>query len=123
MSQKKKGFTLVEVLVVMFVSTLVFATVGGTMVFVTTTTGELIQQAEEIDMAKNIEKYLRSLNYQDISNVKCDESTKDILLDKAVIFADTGLVNFNINDDSDFIRCHMEFESGRQFDFIIATVQ
>ena len=124
MSQKKKGFTLVEVLVVMLVATLVFTTVGGTMVFVTTTTDSLIQQAEEIDTAKNIEKYLRSLKVQDIKNfVTFDEGT--ILFGEEVIFSDTGLIDFVPNEigDDGFFECRMEFESGRQFEFILYEVK
>ena len=62
MSNKRKGFTLVEVLVVILVSTLILATVGGTMVYISSTTGELMNESEEIDAAKNIENYVRAFS-------------------------------------------------------------
>lgn len=124
MSDKKKGFTLVEVLVVMLVATLVFAMVGGTMVFITTTSGELLHQSEEIELAKNIEEYLRTLDNSQLSAVKCDEETNwNLLLGDETVFSDTGLVEFSIDPSDGFNRCHMKFESGRHFDFIVGNVQ
>ena len=61
MKQKKSGFTLVEILVGIAMSAIVLTMVGTTMVFMTQMTGDILQQAEDIDMAKNIEKYLRGL--------------------------------------------------------------
>lgn len=131
MSKKKKGFTLVEVIVVMLVATLVFSMVGGTMVYITITTGNLIKQSEEIDMAKNIEKYVRNNiqtimdNYhQDTGNEETDGKVLSLLGQEG--FSDIELVTFKIyqkNDESDFIRCNIEFKSGRQFDFIIGEVK
>ena len=131
MSKKKKGFTLVEVIVVMLVATLVFSMVGGTMVYITITTGNLIKQSEEIDMAKNIEKYVRNNiqtimdNYpQDNWNEETNEKVLSLLGQEG--FSDIELVTFKIyqkNDESDFIRCNIEFKSGRQFDFIIGEVK
>lgn len=123
MLQHKKGFTLIEVLVVMLIATLIFTMVGGTMVFVTSATSELIHQSEEIDMAKNIEKYLRRLDCTNLTNIKFDSNTRNIILGEEVVFAGTRLVMFNITENNNFIRCYMKFESGRQFDFIIGTVQ
>ena len=58
---KKRGFTLVEVLVVIAITTLVFALVGGAMVFLTISSGDLIHKSEEIIQTQTIEKHLRSL--------------------------------------------------------------
>lgn len=127
MSQKKKGFTLVEVIVVMLVATLVFTMVGGTMVFVTTTTGDLIQQAEDIEMAKNIERYLRQC-YEDNPDFLTipgeDDSEKSkYLFDEDEFFPDSNLDEFEIYQykTDNFIRCYMKFKTGRQFDFIIGA--
>lgn len=131
MSKKKKGFTLVEVIVVMLVATLVFSMVGGTMVYITVTTGNLIKQSEEIDMAKNIEKYVRNNiqtimdNYpQNTWNEETDRKVCSLLGQEG--FSDIELVTFKIyqkNGESDFIRCNIEFKSERQFDFIIGEVK
>ena len=101
MSKKKKGFTLVEVIVVMLVATLVFSMVGGTMVYITITTGNLIKQSEEIDMAKNIEKYVRNNiqtimdNYhQDTGNEETDGKVLSLLGQEG--FSDIELVTFKI---------------------------
>ena len=126
MSKKKKGFTLVEVIVVMLVATLVFSMVGGTMVYITITTGNLIKQSEEIDMAKNIEKYVRNNIQTIMDNYSQDTWNEEISLLGQEGFSDIDLVTFKIyqkNDESDFIRCNIEFKSGRQFDFIIGEVK
>ena len=127
MKQKKKGFTLTEVMVVILVSTLVLAMVGGVMIFITTTTSELIQEAEEIEMAKNIEKYYRNLHNSGNEHLDYNLSLENgnIMNDHTgdVIFFYTGLTDFDIlyKDGDDFVRCKMIFESGKQFDFIIGT--
>ena len=123
---KKKGFTLIEVLVVILVSTLVLAMVGGTMIFITTTTGNLIQQAEELEMAKNIEKYLRTLpkdsNYYIERAFTFDQASGDIKNRQGeVVFANTGLIEFEIGPNyvDGFMKCHMKFQSGKTFEFIV----
>lgn len=117
MSQKKKGFTLIEVLVVMLVATLVFTMVGGVMVFVTTSAGEFIDQAEEIEMARNIEKYLRQ-NHDLEMNANGDL----INTNGEIVFADTGLKSFDVTN-GDFRKCQMVFYSGREFEFIIDVIE
>lgn len=120
MLQKKKGFTLIEVLVVMLIATLMFSLVGGAMVFVTTMTDQVMQQSEEIDMAKNIEKYLRK-TMQDSLDINLIDG--DLVKENGeIIFANTGLTYFNI-ETTDFIKCYMTFESGRQFEFILGIGQ
>ena len=114
-----------EVMVVILVSTLVLAMVGGTMIFITTTTSELIQEAEEIEMAKNIEKYYRNLHNNGEEHLDYNlDLVNGNIINKAtgdIIFADTGLTFFDIfyKYGDDFVRCKMIFESGKQFDFII----
>lgn len=129
MLQKKKGFTLIEVLVVMLVATLVFSMVGGVMVFITTATDDYIKQAEEINMAKDIEKYLRTLVQQGVSTDTLLTNSEqpilvcwdngDIKFDGKIVFSETNLDSFNIYEDQKFIKCDMTFKSGRNFNFII----
>lgn len=120
---KKRGFTLIEVLTVILVSTLVMAMIGATMLFTINTTGDLIQQAEEIEMAKNIESYYRNLYNDGIYDLDFNLSLENgnIKHGNKIIFSDTGLEKFDITPgfDDGFIRCEMIFESGRKFDFII----
>ena len=134
MLHKKKGFTLIEVLVVMLVSTLVLTMVGGTMVFITTRTGELIHNSEEINTAQNIEKYLRYLAQQtddidclDINNdssiIVWNEQNGDIYYNDKTVFENTELTFFNLWLEDDFLKCKMKFQSGREFEFIVIYVE
>ena len=146
--QKKSGFTLVEIIVVIAISSIVLTMVGTTMVFMTNVSGDLLEEAEDIDMAKNIEKYLRGLvndgfspdslimtfpylneiNKNDVFEIDNNGNIKEVSSDKP-IFSDTGLVVFYITgknvdeeDENDFVICYMEFDSGKHFEFILGPV-
>jgi prepilin-type N-terminal cleavage/methylation domain-containing protein len=117
--QKKKGFTLIEVLVVMLISTLILSLVAGTMIYITNSAGRLIQEAEDIDMAKNIEKYLRGLDLENLDKVILDDDG-NLVFNGEVIFTNTGLIDKNIiRIEGEFIKCYLEFDSGKKFDFIL----
>ena len=134
MSRKKKGFTLVEVVVVIAISTIVLTMVGGSMIFITSTSANLMQQAEDIDMAKNIETYLRGLDISSVfegvftatSKVEFNafdiDASGNFMNGEKTIFADTGLTYFQIKNVDGFIICSMEFDSGKQFEFIVGSV-
>ena len=128
MRHKKKGFTLVEVLVVILVSTIVFALVGGTMVFISTSTNKYIEQSKDIDTAKNIEKYLRTLE-EDMQSLEDWNNSivfidGDLLYKNIVIFSDTNLKSFNISsEDEIFIKCYMTYPSGMKFEFIVDQIK
>ena len=128
MCHKKKGFTLVEVLVVILVSTIVFALVGGTMVFISTSTNKYIEQSKDIDTAKNIEKYLRTLE-EDMQSLEDWNNSivfvdGDLLYKNIVIFSDTNLKSFNISsEDEIFIKCYMTYPSGMKFEFIVDQIK
>ena len=136
--QKKSGFTLVEILVVIAISAIVLTMVGTTMVFMTNVSGNLLEEAEDIDMAKNIEKYLRKFSPNDI--IKSENSEKKytqgnetdfgcFIIDadgnikenssRKTIFSNTRLSIFSIQKEGDFIKCKMIFESGKEFEFIL----
>lgn len=145
--QKKNGFTLVEIIVVIAISAIVLTMVGTTMVFMTNVSGNLLEEAEDIDMAKNIEKYLRGLlsdetrdsqvkpnmliaegnNQEIIQNdvfvVNISEGTIKEIVNQRVVFSDTGLVSFYIVSNDGFVKCHMEFNSGKKFDFILGIAE
>ncbi|MBO5716167.1 MAG: type II secretion system protein [Clostridia bacterium] len=142
MLQKKSGFTLVELIVVIAISAIVLTMVGTTMVFMTNMSGDLLQEAEDIDMAKNIEKYLRSFvdeNKKLTKNLEMDFKNEEKpanevfkiengnlieLDDEKTVFSDTGLEEFKIYTDnnSGFIKCYMKFDSGKEFEFILSVV-
>lgn len=146
MRKSKKGFTLVEVLVVILISGLVLSMIAGAMIFVTNSSGDLIHQAEDIDMAKNIEKYLRNLtdDFQDLLPKSEDSivykgegevsfglfkiDAKGNLIEfgendtEKKIFSDTGLTHFEIMTEGGFIKCSMTFDSGKHFVFTLGIV-
>lgn len=63
---KQRGFTLVEILVVLAITTLVLAMVGGLLIFMADTSGKLIHKSEELMLVQSIETYLRGvLEYKD----------------------------------------------------------
>ena len=153
MKQKKSGFTLVEILVVIAISAIVLTMVGTTMVFMTQMTGDILQEAEDIDMAKNIEKYLRGLvndkenplescedliiTFPSLNNeskntffkidngnvIEIEKQEDGTWKDVKTIFSNTRLSIFSIQQEGDFIKCYMEFKSGKEFEFILALVK
>ena len=134
--QKKSGFTLVEIIVVIAISAIVLTMVGTTMVFMTNVSGDLLEEAEDIDMAKNIEKYLRnSIKNKTISTGTyiIDEQEENfeafqiennnIVEDGKIIFSDTRLEVFTIKEDAGFIECYMRFGSGKEFEFTLGIAE
>lgn len=147
--QKKSGFTLVEIIVVIAISAIVLTMVGTTMVFMTNVSGNLLEEAEDIDMAKNIEKYLRGLvndkenplescedliiTFPSLNNeskntffkidngniIEIEKQEDGTWKDVKTIFSDTRLSVFSIQQEGDFIKCKMKFKSGKEFEFIL----
>ena len=56
---KRRGFTLTEIVVVIALTSLVLAMVGGCLYFVSTYSGTLISKSEELTKVQTIETYLR----------------------------------------------------------------
>ena len=56
---KRLGFTLTEIVVVIALTSLVLAMVGGCLYFVSTYSGTLINKSEELTKVQTIETYLR----------------------------------------------------------------
>ena len=135
MVKSKKGFTLMEVLVVVFISTLLITMVAASIIYISKTTAKLIQEAEEIEMARNIANYFELLEDEDFSRLTYKEDIGIVLYEdyvlsassdltyksKNIIFSETGLEKFQIYRvlDTGFIFCSMEFQSGRTFEYII----
>ena len=144
----KRGFTLVEILVVLAISTLAFVLIGGFLVYLTESSGMLIHESEELMTAQSIEDYLRG--YIDLE-VEDDQSNKNqvfeslktkfdpttnsntegiirmnsdgsLLKSGQAIFKNTGLTFFNVYESSDgFLKCEMHFENGAKFTFILGV--
>ena len=56
---KRRGFTLTEIVVVIALTSLVLAMVGGCLYFVSTYSGTLISKSEELTKVQTIETFLR----------------------------------------------------------------
>lgn len=128
---KKRGFTLVEVLVVIAITTLVFALVGGAMVFLTKSSGDLIHKSEAIIQAQTIEKHLRSFvdESNNIEGLTVGNNNKCSI--ESVVFEDSnntleiygteyeGIANFTLlktegNGDDSFVRCTFTIVNNNQ---------
>ena len=132
---KKRGFTLVEVLVVIAITTLVFALVGGAMVFLTKSSGDLIHKSEEIIQTQTIEKHLRSLvgdenkctlnaqqnqsmNIYQINGLEVKWDNKTLTIN-GTEYDDTGLYSFSIDHSSGFVKCTLTYTNGGTYTFIL----
>lgn len=67
---KRRGFTLTEIVVVIALTSLVLAMVGGCLYFVSTYSGTLISKSEELTKLQTIETYLRGQVQLDQTNNK-----------------------------------------------------
>ena len=56
---KKRGFTLVELLVAIAITTLLFAMIGGTYIFMAQSQGNLLDKSSELFFAQEIADYLK----------------------------------------------------------------
>lgn len=126
---KKRGFTLVEVLVVIAISAIIMTAIGTTFVFVATSSGDLIHKSEELMEVQNIETYLRGL-IKDASQDEITEKLKDVKLDKdnnnsivdgdETIIDNTELKDFKIETEEAeeaevgelyFVKCTLTYEN------------
>lgn len=131
---KRRGFTLTEVLVVILLTTLVLAMVGGTLVFLTQSSGTLIHKGEELTLTQSIEDYLRGLlktgkvTIAEISEkVKLDQN-KNLCFNDEIAFEDTGLDSFDIvrepaEGNKYFVKCYMKYKNGSEYSFILGVYQ
>ena len=122
---KKRGFTLTEVLVVIAVTTLVLALVGGTLVFMTESCGRLIEKSEELLLVSAIEDSMRK-QFEDGQIAHISLSDDNIKRGDTVLFKDTGVsqILFNsakvYNGDICLVRCTLTFTNS-SYSFIIGT--
>ncbi len=140
---KRRGFTLTEIVVVIALTSLVLAMVGGCLYFVSTYSGTLISKSEELTKVQTIETYLRGQfetdpsnlinpndgeNISSNQNIKLDEDS-NLLFDENVIVKNTSLKQILIykEDTSDqsnaFLKCKLVFQSGNDYTFILGIVE
>ena len=132
---KKRGFTLVELLVAIAITTLLFAMIGGTYIFMAQSQGNLLDKSSELFFAQEIADYLKEniskfpneiLNSTNgINIVRTDNETNpySIWINKNTgtlygpnksgsekeIFTNLKIDSCVIYRDNDFIRCKLEF--------------
>ncbi len=144
---KRRGFTLTEIVVVIALTSLVLAMVGGCLYFVSTYSGTLISKSEELTKVQTIETYLRGFATNEEGNLLNDlqvdddhrtigKNNKNIVLKNDTIkFGDQDVIkNTNLTtiefeivkideeDDKGFLRCKLVFQSGNDYTFILGIV-
>lgn len=104
---KRRGFTLTEIVVVIALTSLVLAMVGGCLYFVSTYSGTLISKSEELTKVQTIETYLRGqviidgennnnyiTNYSDLLKLQIIHG--DLLTDNETVIKNTGFSELKI---------------------------
>ena len=143
---KRRGFTLTEIVVVIALTSLVLAMVGGCLYFVSTYSGTLISKSEELTKVQTIETYLRGQVQKDeiLTLINLEDgiylnSNLGISIDKesnllnggAVVVKNTGFSNILIfkdtsitNGDQVAIKCQLfkEGSTDPDYTFILGIV-
>lgn len=147
---KRRGFTLTEIVVVIALTSLVLAMVGGCLYFVSTYSGTLINKSEELTKVQTIETYLRGkvvlnndeyiTNYNDLIAFEIDGNGDLITGDNATVIKNTGfselrITCFYIDSDNNkkyeitegitqyFVECQL-FKDGKvAYSFILGIMQ
>ncbi len=121
--QKKKrtGFTLVELLVAMLCASLVLTMVGGTVVFMTKTTDELIDVSEEAYKISTMKEYILAQNYDAVpTGFTVDTQHKKLLNNGKCVVEHTELLEIIFSEDENFIYCKLIF-SEENYQFVAGT--
>lgn len=132
---KRRGFTLTEIVVVIALTSLVLAMVGGCLYFVSSYSGALISKSEELTKVQTIETYLRGqfetdpsylINSNDGITLDADSN---LLFGENVIIKNTGLKQISIykedilDQSNSFLKCKLVFQSGNDYTFILGIVE
>lgn len=147
---KRRGFTLTEIVVVIALTSLVLAMVGGCLYFVSTYSGTLISKSEELTKVQTIETYLRGqvrlvqdgkyiTNYSELQeflindegNIVKNNSTEPIIKNtgfkeiKFVFISEDGEeVDISSNTGKFFLQCQLFKNNGEMaYSFILGIVQ
>lgn len=143
---KKRGFTLIELLVVIALTMLIFATVGGTYIFMAQSQGNLLDKSSELFYAQNIADYFTDtfanepdqlssqLSSNDSIDLVTDVDDKDtshiriyngtLYNGQKEIFKNTNITHCIISKQDEFIICTLSFEdSNNPYTFIIGETE
>lgn len=137
---KRRGFTLTEIVVVIALTSLVLAMVGGCLYFVSTYSGTLISKSEELTKVQTIETYLRGqvqkngftslINSSDGKQLTNNPNIYigddlNLINGGAVVVKNTGLSKILIyqDDSTGFVRCLLKFQSDNEYTFILGIVE
>lgn len=137
---KKRGFTLVEIIVVLAVSSIMLSAIAGMIIFLTQSSTNLIDKSQELTDAQTAAMYLRGLvengkvkdidemkslifndpNAQNVNDIK-DKTLKNLGLTELYFF--TKMVDTtDPANDSYFIYCKMECENGEHFEINLGVI-
>lgn len=127
---KKRGFTLIEVVVVIAITTIVLGMVATLFVFMTNSSRELIVKSEQIMLAQSIENSVRGYAKDEgavnlVGKIVLEDEKIIHKYDTAnpnddkVLFEDTNLSIFLITIQGDFVYCTMQFKDATYYNFIL----
>ena len=123
---KKRGFTLVELLVAIAITTLLFAMIGGTYIFMAQSQGNLLDKSSELFFAQEIADYLKN-NPNAYHEISVEDGSLWYNKEK-VIFKNINLESCSFTEGSDFITCKLVFtnvhkdKSNHTYIFILGEI-
>lgn len=120
---KRFGFTLVELLVTMFIATVALTMITGTVIFMSKANDELIEVSQntykiQIIMDKiHSEEYSTKDDYENIFKLIEGDLTKN----GEVVVSDTKLENLVFYNQDEFIYCELVFPN-KSYKFIVRKI-
>jgi prepilin-type N-terminal cleavage/methylation domain-containing protein len=120
---KRLGFTLVELLVTMFIATIALTMITGTVIFMSKANDELIEDSQntykiQIMMDKiHSEEYSTKDDYENTFKLIEGDLTKN----GEVVVSDTKLENLVFYNQDEFIYCELVFPN-KSYKFIVRKI-
>jgi len=120
---KRFGFTLVELLVTMFIATIALTMITGTVIFMSKANDELIEDSQntykiQIMMDKiHSEEYSTKDDYENTFKLIEGDLTKN----GEVVVSDTKLENLVFYNQDEFIYCELVFPN-KSYKFIVRKI-
>ena len=120
---KRLGFTLVELLVTMFIATIALTMITGTIIFMSKANDELIEDSQntykiQIMMDKiHSEEYSTKEDYENTFKLIEGDLTKN----GEVVVSDTKLENLVFYNQDEFIYCELVFPN-KSYKFIVRKI-